>query len=72
MINKPAQVVCDDKDFDAIQRGFDPSLRQGAMGSIPRFLMANFAETYPTIPEVHKYSTTNFGALNRLDRETSG
>ncbi len=55
-----------------MQQGFDSSSRQGAMGSIPRYLMAHFAEQYPTIPNVHKYSTTNFGALNRLDRETSG
>ncbi len=72
MINKPPQVVCDDKDLEAVQRGFNPESRKGAVGSIPRYLMAHYAEKYQTIPNVHKYSTTNFGALNRLDRETSG
>jgi len=56
--------------LEAIQKGFKS--RGQAMGSIPRFLMAHFAQDYPVIANCHKYSTTNFGALNRLDRETSG
>jgi len=70
VINKPAQVVCDDKNFRAITDGFESKGK--AQGSIARFLLANFAEHFPDICKVHNLSTTNFGALNRLDRETSG
>ncbi len=52
-----------------------PTNKQGPHGNVPRFVLTQPWVNTPTgawLSTFQKYSTVNFGALNRLDRDTSG
>ncbi len=78
VINKPSQfMVCDDKPFDGMHKHVyrpksDRERRDGPHGCLARFALSKFGEKFPDLCKVHKLSTGNFGALNRLDKDTSG